>query len=448
MSFRVLGPFLFLAATALAQNEGITLTADARGPATPLPRPWAGAIEGGPAGAGLFSAWQEALRAVNAECGFPAVRLESLFSPALRTADGFVYLDDVLDRVTALNVRPFLSLPPRPSECGRLAKLLIERYNITDIRLWHFEIEPATPADYAAAAAALRAVDPQLPVGARLPGRDLSGLPGWLAQVRSRGAPLDFLSLQPDPGSPLSALAGAQEALRQAGFPAAALQVAPWSSNREIPDFSHDEMPFAVFVLKANLTAPAAVGSVSFWRLSDLPSDAGPLAGVLRGGPGLVTFQGLVKPAFHAYRYLNALGEDLLVSAPGGVVTRRKQSGRLVVLAYNYPDGVPVVPPPAPTLSAADRFAAAGAPRTLSITLTGLQPGGQVLIEWVDPGHANAAEAWRQMGSPEAPSRQALDSLRSAARAAVVEYRQADDAGRFSDSRSLPAWGMLLLREL
>lgn len=441
-------PLFLWAASAAAQPGAIVLNADERGAAVPLPRPWAGAIEGGPIAGGQRSTWLDALRAATQECGFSGVALDDLFAPVLRMDEGYIYADDVLDRVAALNVRPVLELRGGAPAVGALARHVTERYNITDVRQWRFELQADSPVEYAEEAAAVRKADGQLAVGLRLPASALNGLDRWLAGLRRLGAPLDFLSLVPG-GDPDPALFSSATAhLRRAGYPAANVRIADWPSRPVGPDFSRDEMPLAVYLLKANLGAPASVGALSYWRLCDEPEDPGPLRGVLHGGPGLLTFQGLVKPAFHAYRYLNALGEDVLQSVPGGIVTRRRQSGRLVVLAYNYPDGAPSFPPAAPTLAAADRLTAFGRPRPLSITLTGLQPGGQILIEWVDPEHASTAEAWREMGSPEAPGRQALDSLRTAARAAVVEYRQADDSGHFTDTRELPAWGMLLLREL
>jgi beta-xylosidase len=383
--------------------------------------------------------------------------LSSLFAPRLRLPEekgstgGYVYVDDVIDRVAALNLHPILELPARSPAVGALVRHILGRYNVVEVRQWQFEIEADEPARYGAAAQAIRQSDSRLVVGSVVDcGSDpqFSRARTWLAAVHAAGAPLDFLSLS-GAASPLeSAVTAAQSALADAGYRGASVNVIRWPSAASGPDFSHDEFPLADFVLRANLTPPAGLAALSYWRLCDLPMDPGPVSGVLRGGPGLITFQGIVKPAYHAYRYLNALGEDILASVPGGIVTRRKQSGRLVALAYNYPDGVPTCPPFAATLADAERLTAAGSPRPFSITLTGLKPEGQILIEWVDPQHANAAEAWRQMGSPEAPGRQALESLRSSARGGVIEYRQSDDAGHFSDSRMLPPWGMLLLREL
>lgn len=448
MFLRACLAFLLSGAAVAGQEGSIVLTADERGAATTLPRPWAGAIEGGALADGLRTAWQEALRTSAAECGFGAVRLNDVFAPALRVSQGYVYVDDVLDRMAALNLRPYLELPARPVELTALAHHLAERYNITDLRLWRFEIEAPDAEAYAAAAAAMRKVDAQLEVGLRLPSAELPALDSWLEALRRRSAPLDFLTVIPQGAQTAAACANAAGQLRAGGYPRASLRVAGWSSSRVCPDFAHDELPLAVYVLETNLELPASIQGLAYWRMCDALEDPGPLRGILRGGPGLVTFQGIVKPAYHAYRYLNALGEDVLLSVPGGVVTRRHQSGRLVVLAYNYPAEAPRVPPVAATLADAERLTASGSARTVSITLTGLQPGGQILIEWVDPQHGNAAQAWREMGSPESPGRQALDSLRTAARASVVEYRQADDAGHFTDSRSLAPWGMLLLREL
>jgi len=155
-----------------------------------------------------------------------------------------------------------------------------------------------------------------------------------------------------------------------------------------------------------------------------------------------------VKPAFHAYRYLNALGDEVLATVPGGIVSRRKSSGRVVLLAYNVPPEQTQALPVAATLAAADQVASAGSPRTLSINLSGLRPGGQIMIEELMLNHGNASEAWERMGSPEEPTRPALAVLQSGARDMRLEYRQADDSGRLTLSQPLGPWSVLLLREL
>ncbi len=45
----------------------------------------------------------------------------------------------------------------------------------------------------------------------------------------------------------------------------------------------------------------------------------------------MINYEGIVKPAFHAYHFLSALGDERIAQAPGAVITRHKKDGRITV---------------------------------------------------------------------------------------------------------------------
>jgi xylan 1,4-beta-xylosidase len=438
--------------------------------AKPLRHFWSAVAEGGAVGQALRATWQDQWHVAVAECGFKSVELEGLFDPALRTyrSEGgqdrldFSPLDDLFDRLVAENTHPFLrlDLPPAVVAAGHVGPFLTrfvqhyeDRYGSPELRQWSFEVERVVPnalhppADYsvlyASAAAAIKAIDPQLRVGGPL--ELLVGL---------TGLPVDFVTARcsPPAGAAVDAMATEVRRLRAAvaasGFPRAELDLAGWDSNAPAQDFIHDSLPAAAWILRNTLEVGDGVDALRYGTFSDQAEGAGAGPGIFHGGPGLMNAQGVVKPAFHAYRYLNALGDELLTAVPGGIVSRRKSSGRVVLLAYNVPPQPTAAWPAAATLAAADRLAGQGSSRTVSINLSGLRPGGQILIEILELNHGNASEAWERMGAPSEPTRPALAVLQSGAREMRLEYRQADELGRFAFSYPLPPWAVLLLREL
>ena len=90
---------------------------------------------------------------------------------------------------------------------------------------------------------------------------------------------------------------------------------------------------------------------------------------------GLVNYQGIPKPAFHACRMPNSLGSEVLARVDGAVATRESTTGRWAALIYNYPAEVSYVVPSSATIEEADTLAAIGRERQFDITLTGLRPG-------------------------------------------------------------------------
>jgi len=445
-------------------NMTIVLNADARMAAKPLRHFWSAASDGGSASQALRATWQDQWHVAAAECGFTSVGLEGLFEPAVQTYRNeggqdrldFSALDDLFDRLLAENTHPALrlDLPAPVVAAGRVGPFVSrfvqhyeDRYGSPELRLWSFEIGPPAAGDYVgayrSAAAAIKAADPQLRVGGPLP-----------RLVGIAGVPVDFVTARyfPPVGAPADAIAIEIRRLKAlvaaGGCPRAQLELTGGSSNAPAGDFVHDSLPAAAWILRNTLELGDAPDVVRYGTFSDQAEGAGAAHGIFHGGPGLMNSEGVVKPAFHAYRYLNALGDELLTAAPGGIATRRKSSGRVVLLAYNVPAEQTTAWPVAADLAAADRLAGQGAPRGLSISLSGLRPGGQILIEVLDVNHGNASEAWERMGAPAEPTRPALAVLQSGAREMRLEYRQADELGRFAFTAALAPWAVLLLREL
>ena len=47
-----------------------------------------------------------------------------------------------------------------------------------------------------------------------------------------------------------------------------------------------------------------------YWTFTDVFEEKGGGEEIFHGGFGMINFQGLVKPSFHAYRMLNQLGDE------------------------------------------------------------------------------------------------------------------------------------------
>jgi beta-xylosidase len=47
-------------------------------------------------------------------------------------------------------------------------------------------------------------------------------------------------------------------------------------------------------------------------------------------------YQEIVKPAFHAYRFMNELGDELLSRETGGIISRDRVTSRVTLVGYNY----------------------------------------------------------------------------------------------------------------
>ena len=74
---------------------------------------------------------------------------------------------------------------------------------------------------------------------------------------------------------------------------------------------------------------------MSYWTFTDIFEEGGPVQTPFHGGFGMINFQGLKKPSFYAYQFLNRLGEDELKSnEPNSWIT--KSDSGVQILFWNY----------------------------------------------------------------------------------------------------------------
>ena len=184
----------------------------------------------------------EALRMAHDELGARTVRAHAILHDELGVYHGtdgrvkvdFARVDEVYDRVLALGYRPVVELSFMPAALasdpgatvfqyraiisppsdwqrweelvGALVAHLVERYGVEEVRGWAFEVwnEPNLEVFwtgsqqeyfrlYESAARAVKAVDPELPVGGPATAQG-GGIPDFLDRVAEVGAPLDFVT--------------------------------------------------------------------------------------------------------------------------------------------------------------------------------------------------------------------------------------------------------------
>jgi xylan 1,4-beta-xylosidase len=248
------------------------------------------------------------------------------------------------------------------------ARHLVDRYGAQEVRSWFFEVwnEPnldgfwekadkqAYLALYENSARAIKAVDPLLKVG----GPSTAGaawVPDLLDFAAQRGLPVDFvtthtygveggfldeyghddnkLSANPDAiSADVRRVRQQIEATKFAGIP---LYFSEWSTSYNPRDPVHDSYISAAYILgKLKATRDDAQG-MSYWTYSDLFEEPGPPTATFQGGFGLMTPEGIRKPAWFAYKYLNQLhGRELPLGDQQVLATTA--NGRAAVLAWSW----------------------------------------------------------------------------------------------------------------
>ena len=385
----------------------------------------------------------------------------------------------------------------------------VSRYGLNEVRKWYFEVwnEPnlvnmfwsGTKSQYfelyKVTVQAVKAVDPLLRVGGpatssfvpddrfdsevedtsrhatfRNPNIDeAEWRPVWLEQFLEYCAgeklPVDFVSFHPyptdfalDTGGITKSFSRKVEAtfedlvktrriIDASAYPQTEVHLTEWSSSPSPRDMSHDYLPAATYVVKSNLAATGLVDSLSYWTFTDVFEETGGGNSIFHGGFGMINFQGIAKPTFHAYRFLNLLGDQEIGREDGWFASRHSRDGSLSILLYHYPEEAKITPPVARERVEAENFQAIGQPKTFQGRVSGLKPRATLTVETVDRNSGFAIKGWDEMGRPEPPNREQTRQLRKMALATRKEQVVADEHGNLELDLTLQPWSILSIRE-
>lgn len=237
--------------------------------------------------------------------------------------------------------------------------------------------------------------------------------------------------------------------LRNSAYPDAEMHLTEWSSTPSPRDHGHDYLPAAAYIVKVNLDTADLTDSLSYWVFTDVFEESGAGDSIFHGGFGMINFQGIVKPVYHGYRFLNKLGREELARCDKGIVTRHPSSGKLSALLYHYDEqAVPTAVPNAVVREQAEATQAMGSKAILRLTLQDLAPGAAFTIETIDEDNGFAIPAWKAMGSPEPPTREQTQVLRGIASAGKKELIYANAEGILDLNLHLSPWSLVSVNEM
>jgi len=386
---------------------------------------------------------------------------------------------------------------------------VVNRYGIDEVRSWYFEVwnEPNLSrafwdgtksqyfALYKASVEAVRSVDSQLKVGGpstsnyvaddRYEGErentagftktftaeninDLQWKGVWiedfLKYCEKEKLPVDFISTHPYPTDyPLDPRTGKgkdfsrfvhstvidikwlNKVIANSAYPNAEIHLTEWNTSPNSRDAMHDFLPPAAYIVRTNLECIGLTNSLAFWTFTDIFEEKGGGHSIFHGGFGMINYQGLVKPSYHAYRMLHHLGDEKLFKNDYLFVSRKSGNAKVVALAYNYPeDHYNAVPASIKKIDKYER----GSTRKLKMELTALKPGTQFKIETLDKDHGNIYNYWETMGKPEPPTREQIKVMKEFAENLKTEIITADEKGIIKIDRTLSPWSLVLIEQI
>lgn len=408
----------------------------------------------------------------------------------------FQYIDALFDYLLSIKVKPFVELgfmpaamasgdktifwwrgnvtPPKSYErweklIRNLTVHLTERYGAAEVASWYFEVwnEPnldgfwaGSQADYfklyAHAARAIKSVNPAYKVG----GPATAGaawIPETIAYCVANNVPLDFVSTHTygvsqgfldeygTTGTVLNkehdAVSGDvlrnRKEIAASAMPKLDLHYTEWSSSYTPSDPTHDSYHQAAYILQKLKQVGNAAQSMSYWVFTDIFEEPGPRFEAFHGGFGLMNTQGIKKPAYFAYQFLNALKAEELKNQDAQSLATRDAKGNVQVLLWDYTHTLPE------KINNQQYFIKDLPPKPkgeVQVRLQGLKQGSYTLaVSQVGYQRNDAFTGYIGMGSPAQLSKTQVSTLKGLATGAPQQKKtvRVGADGRFSTSLPL-----------
>ncbi|WP_296950774.1 beta-xylosidase [uncultured Massilia sp.] len=367
-------------------------------------------------------------------------------------------IDYLFDKLLGMGIKPFVELGFTPDAMKTSAQTIFywkgntshpkhdqwaalvdaflrhlqQRYGKEEVRTWFFEVwnepnldgfwekadQPAYFALYDLTARTIKAIDPQLRVG----GPSTAGaawVPEFLAHTQKSGAAVDFVTthtygvdggfldesgkedtkLSPNPDAIVADVRKVRQEIEASYLPGLPLYFTEWSTSYNPRDVVHDSYIGAAYILSKLKATEGIAQGMSYWTYTDLFEEPGPPTAPFEGGFGLMNPQGIRKPAWFAYKYLNQLGDREIRTADKQAWVARDAGGGVQVLAWDFhtPDQSRATNRNFYTVVQPTRKAA-----PLRLALKGMRPGTYTMQVYRTGFQANdAPTAYIGMGRPK-----------------------------------------------
>lgn len=307
----------------------------------------------------------------------------------------FQYVDVLYDYILSIGMKPFVELGFMPSALAsgtqtifwwrgnvtppkdynkwteliyKLTLHFTERYGANEVKTWYFEVwnEPnlngfwsGTQDEYFKlykyTVQAIKSVSKEYRVG----GPATAGA-AWVPEMinfcNKNSLPLDFISthtygvkqgyldeygnmgtiLDKNKWSVSRDIINSRKQISDSPMPDLELHYTEWSSSYTPSDPIHDNYHQAAYVLEKIKMVGNAPTSMSYWVFTDIFEEAGLRFTPFHGGFGLLNYQGINKPAFYAYSFLNKLGETELLNADSSSWACKNPNGNVQVLLWDF----------------------------------------------------------------------------------------------------------------
>ncbi len=292
----------------------------------------------------------------------------------------FCFMPDALKSTNKLghwykcNVSPPKDMEKWGRLVEKLTRHLMERYGENEVETWYFEVwneanhpyyfdgenRMATYFEmYKVSANAVKGVSKNFRVGG-----PASAGTAWVKEIleycQANGTPIDFISthayggggigisdntggvgkilsrLNVDPNVIANGVAKTRGVIDHAGNKDVELHYTEWNSTWAVNDPIFNTYQNAAYCLNTLKQTEGSANSMAYWTFTDIFEEDGPTPKCFGQGFCLMNLQGIKKPTYLAFKFLNMLGKTELLNSDKQSWVCKDDKGTLTIMTFNY----------------------------------------------------------------------------------------------------------------
>lgn len=234
--------------------------------------------------------------------------------------------------------------------------------------------------------------------------------------------------------------------VKKSAYPNAEINLTEWSSSPTSRDFTHDCLAEADYIIHSNLKCNGMANALSYWVFTDIFEEGGGGPETFHGGFGLLNMDGIRKPSYYAYKFMNSLGRIKIADLENGIITKNEED-KIIALLYNYPKEMNKALPISsyPNYDVVNKTMMTGKAKKVEFTLEGLEPDAKIRIQTLKE-ETTPFYAWANMNKPSNLTVEQTNILK--AMQPHKEIISGNKQGKLDISINMLPWEVTLIEQL
>ncbi|MEK3748604.1 helix-turn-helix domain-containing protein [Paenibacillus sp. FSL E2-8871] len=194
------------------------------------------------------------------------------------------------------------------------------------------------------------------------------------------------------------------------------LHMTEWNATGSHRDLVNDTCFKAAYIVKNVLENMDGLHSFGYWTATDLLEEFKMSSETFHGGLGLMTYNGIPKPSFYAFKLLAKLGRQFIHQGKGYYITSSDMGLQVLMYAYAHIDSL-YQKGDASLINRTNRYDVfeEGGDIELTLELADIQPGLYTIKRHtINRRNGSVFDLWVRMGAPHPIDADTLNYLKQA----------------------------------